>query len=113
MDDTIASISTALGNGGIGIVRLSGKDTFKIIDKIFKPKNKDGKIVGYTMKYGNIVDREKIVDEVLVSYFVSPKSYTTEDMCEINTHGGTIVERKILDICLKNGARLANPRRIY
>ena len=109
MDDTIVSISTALGNGGIGIVRLSGKDTFKIINKIFVPKNKDKKINGYTMKYGNIVDNNKIIDEVLVSYFVSPKSYTTEDMCEINTHGGVIVEKRILEICIRKGARLAEP----
>lgn len=109
MDETIASISTALGSGGIGIVRLSGKNAFEIIKKIFVPKNDDNKIAGYTMKYGNIVDNGKIVDEVLVSYFVGPKSYTTENMCEINTHGGTVVERKILQLCLKNGARLAEP----
>lgn len=88
---------------------MSGKDSFKIIKNIFIPKNKDDKIKGYTMKYGNIVDGDKIVDEVLVSYFVSPKSYTKEDMCEINSHGGMVVEREILELCLKNGAELANP----
>ena len=94
---TIASISTAPGIGGIGIIRMSGKDTFKILDKIFKQKNeKDiAEIAGYTIKYGHIVDEDKIVDEVLVSYFKAPKSYTTEDMCEINSHGGTIIMREI------------------
>ena len=108
---TIASISTAPGIGGIGIIRMSGKDTFKILDKIFKQKNeKDiAEIAGYTIKYGHIVDEDKIVDEVLVSYFKAPKSYTTEDMCEINSHGGTIIMREILSLCIKNGAELAEP----
>ena len=66
-------------------------------------------IKGYTMKYGHIVDNNEIIDEVLVTYFKKPKSYTTEDMCEINTHGGNIVTRKILELCLKNGANLAEP----
>lgn len=108
-NNTIVAISTATGSAGIGIIRMSGKDSFKIIKNIFIPKNKDDKIKGYTMKYGNIVDGDKIVDEVLVSYFVSPKSYTKEDMCEINSHGGMVVEREILELCLKNGAELANP----
>ena len=108
---TIVSIATAPGIGGIGIIRMSGDKTFEIIEKIFKPKNpqKIEDIKGYSIKYGNIVDREEIIDEVLVSYFKSPKSYTTEDMCEINSHGGNIVEKKILEICLKNGAELAEP----
>ena len=106
---TIASISTAPGIGGIGIIRMSGKDTFTILDKIFEQKNKKSidEIQGYTIKYGNIVDDGKVVDEVLVSYFKAPKSYTTEDMCEINSHGGTVIMRKILELCLKNGAELA------
>ncbi len=111
MENTIAAISTAAGNGGIGIVRLSGKNTFNIINKIFIPKNKENKIKGYNIKYGNIINpkNNELIDEVLVSYFVSPKSYTKEDMCEINTHGGMIVEKKILEICLENGAELAQP----
>ena len=95
---TIAAISTATGNGGIGIVRMSGKNSFEILNKIFIPINKnDNEIKGYSMKFGYIVDpktNEKI-DEVLVSYFVGPKSYTTENMCEINSHGGIIVEKMI------------------
>lgn len=108
---TIAAISTAPGIGGIGIIRMSGKDCFKILEKIFKQKKyqniKD--IKGYSIKYGNIVDDKQIVDEVLVSYFKSPSSYTSENMCEINSHGGIVIMNKILDLCLKNGAELAEP----
>ena len=111
MEKTIVAISTANGNGGIGIIRLSGKNTFDIIKKIFKPKNSSEEIKGYSMKYGNIINpkNNEIIDEVLVSYFIAPKSYTTENMCEINSHGGMIVEKKILEICLENGAELAQP----
>lgn len=84
---TIVAISTSPGVGGIGIVRMSGEDTFNIINKIFKAKNEKD-IKPYTMKYGHIVDpkTKKIIDEVLVSYFFAPKSYTAENMCEINSH---------------------------
>ena len=80
------------------------------MQKIFKPKNK-GEIKGYTIKYGNIVksENDEIIDEVLVSYFIAPKSYTKENMCEINSHGGIVVENQILEECLKNGAVLAEP----
>ena len=108
--DVIAAISTATGSGGIGIVRMSGKKCFEILNKIFKPINNQVEPAGYSMKYGYIVDENNnIVDEVLVSYFFEPKSYTTENMCEINSHGGIVVERKILELCLKNGANLAEP----
>lgn len=107
--ETIAAISTATGNGGIGIIRMSGKECFNILEKIFKPIKKSENICGYTIKYGHIMDGDNIVDEVLVSYFKAPKSYTTENMCEINSHGGFIVERRILELCLKNGAELAEP----
>ena len=108
---TIASISTAPGIGGIGIVRISGENTFKIIEKIFIPKTQSSidEIKGYTLKYGNIIENGNIIDEVLVSYFKAPKSYTTENMCEINSHGGNIIVKKILELCLKNGADLAEP----
>ena len=107
---TIAAISTAPGNAGIGIIRLSGEKCFEILDKIFVPKHK-GEIKGYTMKYGHIISAssKEIIDEVLVSYFVAPNSYTRENMCEINSHGGMVVENKILEECLKNGAMLAEP----
>lgn len=107
---TIAAISTATGKGGIGIIRMSGDNCFEILEKIFQPKNK-GEIKGYSIKYGNIINSEtnEIIDEVLVSYFIKPRSYTTENMCEINSHGGIIVEKAILEQCLKNGATLAEP----
>ena len=90
---------------------MSGKNCFEILEKIFNPKKKEKieNIKGYTMKYGYIVENEKIIDEVLVSYFKEPMSYTTENMCEINSHGGNIVMKKILELCLKNGAQLAEP----
>ena len=107
--ETIVAISTPPGNSGIGIVRLSGEKCFDIIGKLFIPKN-DGLIKGYSIKYGNIIDdNNEIIDEVLVSYFISPKSYTGENMCEINSHGNNIILKQILDLCLKNGAKLAEP----
>ena len=108
---TIAAISTATGNSGIGIIRMSGENCFEILNKIFIPKNKNDESKGYKIKYGNIINPKtnEIIDEVLVSYFIAPKSYTTENMCEINSHGGNIVTRKILNLCLENGAILAEP----
>lgn len=107
---TIAAISTAPGIGGIGIIRISGKESFSVLEKIFKPKN-NSPIQGYKIKYGKIINPEtkKVIDEVLVSYFVEPKSYTTENMCEINSHGGIAIVKEILELCLKNGAELAEP----
>ena len=108
---TIAAISTAPGIGGIGIIRMSGENCFNILEKIFKQKKyqdiKD--IKGYSIKYGNIIDGDEIIDEVLVSYFKNPNSYTAENMCEINSHGGIVIMNKILDLCIKNGAELAEP----
>lgn len=109
---TIAAISTAPGIGGIGIIRMSGEETFEILKKFFIPKKyeKIEKIKGYSIKYGNIIDENKnIIDEVLVSYFKAPKSYTSENMCEINSHGGSVIMNKILDICIRNGAVIAEP----
>lgn len=90
---------------------MSGDNCFDVLNKIFRPKKEENieNIKGYTIKYGVIVENDNIVDEVLVSYFKAPRSYTTENMCEINTHGGNIVIRKILELCLKNGANLAEP----
>ena len=91
---------------------MSGKNCFEILDKIFIPKNKKDieEIPGYTIKYGHIKNKNnEIVDEVLVSYFKEPKSYTTENMCEINSHGGNIVMKQILELCIENGAELAEP----
>ena len=90
---------------------MSGKNCFDVLEKIFEPKKKQNieDIKGYSIKYGNIVENGNVIDEVLVSYFKEPKSYTTENMCEINSHGGNIIVKKILELCLKNGAELAEP----
>lgn len=109
---TIAAISTAPGIGGIGIIRMSGENCFEILNKFFVPIKKEPieSIKGYTMKFGYVVDKDdNRIDEVLVSFFKAPKSYTTENMCEINSHGGLVIMNKILDLCLRNGAELAEP----
>ena len=107
MTDTIVAISTALGVGAISIVRLSGKEAINIVNKIFKGKDLT-KVNTHTINYGYIIDEnEEIVDEVLVSVMKSPKTFTTEDIVEINCHGGIIATNKVLEICLNNGARLA------
>lgn len=113
--ETIAAISTATGNGGIGIIRMSGENCFNVLEKIFRTSKNNKinieKIKGYTIQYGYIIDNKtnEIIDEVLVSFFKNPKSYTRENMCEINSHGGMVVEKRILEECLKNGAILAEP----
>ena len=106
---TIAAISTAMGNSGIGIIRMSGDESFDIIRKIFKTKSEKVDIKPNTINYGYIVSGDEIIDEVLVSFFKSPKSFTTENMVEINSHGGIVIMNKILDLCIKNGAELAEP----
>lgn len=90
---------------------MSGQLCFEVLDKMFIPKNKQSieEIKGYTIKYGNIVDNGEVIDEVLVSYFKAPKSYTMENMCEINSHGGNIIVKKDIRIVFKNGAELAEP----
>ena len=105
--NTIAAISTPTGNGGVGIIRISGNDAMTIIKKIFVPA-KLGDIKPFSFKLGHIIDENKeIIDQVLVSYFKAPKSYTGEDVCEINCHGGNISVQRILETVLKNGATLA------
>lgn len=108
---TIAAISTAPGIGGIGIIRMSGENCFEILNRVFEQKNFQNieDIKGYSIKYGFIMENNNIIDEVLVSYFKAPKSYTAENMCEINSHGGIVIMNKILDLCLRNGAELAEP----
>ena len=111
--NTIVAISTAPGNAGIGIIRLSGDESFDIIRKIFKTKDELVNIKPNTIRYGYIASGDEIIDEALVSFFKAPKSFTTENMCEINSHGGTIIMQRILELCLENGAILAEPRRVY
>jgi len=109
--ETIAAISTAPGLGGIGIIRITGDKAFKILLKMFKSTKvkKIEDIVPNTIIYGKIYDESRMVDEVLVSFFKSPNSYTKEDLVEINTHGGSIVMKEILNLVLKKGAMLAEP----
>ena len=104
--DTIAAISTALGPSAINIVRMSGDDVFSIIDKLFKGPNLS-QVKSHTIHYGKIVDEGKQVDEVLVSVFRAPKTFTAEDMVEINCHGGSYVAQRILELLIAHGARLA------
>ena len=106
MDDTIVAISTALGEGAISIIRMSGNEAVTILKKVFKHKNLDS-IKSHTIYYGYIVDGEDIIDEVLVSIMLKPKTYTREDVVEINAHGGITTTNKILEVLIKNGARLA------
>ena len=108
--DTIAAISTPLGEGAIGIVRLSGTDSFAIAQKIFKGKDLS-KVESHTLNYGHIVDpqNQEILDEVMVGAMRSPKTFTREDIIEINTHGGIAVTNEILQLVIREGARMAEP----
>ena len=108
MNDTIVAISTALGVGAISIVRLSGNESIDIVNKCFKGKDLT-KVESHTINYGHIYDKKEIIDEVLVSIMKAPKTYTTEDVVEINCHGGIISTKRILETMLNNGARLAEP----
>ena len=113
LDDTIAAVSTPVGEGGIGIVRLSGRDALKVADRIFL--SKDGKMPSsfrtYTVHYGHIAEKstKRLIDEVILTVMRSPGSYTKEDVVEINCHSGIASLRSILDLVLKNGAMLAEP----
>ena len=109
IDDTIAAIATAPGEGGIGIIRISGEKSLKVAQSIFKSKS--GKLIKdyntRTLIYGTIVDGEKVIDEVLLAYMKGPNSYTAEDVIEINCHGGFISVKKILELILSKDVRLA------
>ncbi|HHV28524.1 tRNA uridine-5-carboxymethylaminomethyl(34) synthesis GTPase MnmE [Acetivibrio mesophilus] len=110
-EDTIAAISTPHGTGGVGIIRISGDKAFEIAQKIFQGK-KDFKLIrSHTINYGKIINPENgnILDEVLVSKMEKPKTFTREDVVEINCHGGLIVLKNILELCINQGARLAEP----
>lgn len=108
MNDTIVAISTTMGVGAISIVRLSGKEAISIANKSFKEKNLE-EVPTHTIHYGHIYDGEELVDEVLISIMRGPRSFTAEDIVEINCHGGIITTNKILETMLNNGARLAEP----
>ena len=108
MNDTIVAISTALGVGAISIVRLSGNEAIEIVNNCFKGKDLT-KVESHTINYGHIIDNDEVIDEVLVSIMKAPKTYTTEDVVEINCHGGIISTKRILETMLTRGARLAEP----
>lgn len=110
--DTIAAISTAVSESGIGIIRVSGDEAVAVVDSIFKTKS--GKSIlnqmeSHTIRYGYIFDGDELIDEVMVSLMKAPKSFTTEDTVEVNCHGGILVMHRILEVIIKNGARLAEP----
>ena len=109
--ETIAAVATALNDSGIGIIRVSGDEAIEIVNKIYRsPGNK--KLVDFashTINYGFIYDGEELIDEVMVSIFKAPRSYTAEDTVEINCHGGVLVTNKVLETVIKNGARIAEP----
>jgi len=107
--DTIAAISTGMSNSGIGIVRLSGVESFTIIDRIYQGNKKLSKEASHTIHYGHIIDENEVIDEVLVSVMREPKTFTGEDTVEINCHGGAFVVNKVLDLVIRNGARPAEP----
>ncbi len=108
MYETVAAISTPRGEGGIGIVRISGDESLNILEKIFKPINKKVReLESHTINFGHIYNKEKIIDEVLVSIMKAPKTYTKEDIVEINCHGGFLITQKVLEVVLNNGAMLA------
>ena len=108
MDDTIAAISTTQGVGAISIIRISGKNSIDIVNNIFRGKNLK-KVETHTINYGYIIDSDEIIDEVLVSVMKTPKTFTREDIVEINCHGGISTTNKILELVLRSGARLAEP----
>ncbi|MBI5143960.1 MAG: tRNA uridine-5-carboxymethylaminomethyl(34) synthesis GTPase MnmE [Candidatus Omnitrophica bacterium] len=110
-DGTIAAVSTPIGEGGIGIVRLSGPEALKIVNEIFVSKNggKPSQYETYTTHYGRIVNDSRYIDEVLLTVMKAPKSYTKEDIVEINCHGGIQAVRKVLELVVKCGARIAEP----
>lgn len=115
-EDTIAAISTPVAVGGIGIIRISGKDALQIVSRIFKAKKSTfniANVTSHTLHYGHIYDTtqkgEYILDEVLVSFMLGPNTYTKEDVVEINSHGGVMVMKSILAVVLKQGARIAEP----
>ena len=108
MEDTIAAISTALGIGAISIIRVSGNEAIPMVNQIFKGPDLTKK-ESHTITYGHIIDQEKIIDEVLVSIMKAPKTFTREDIVEINTHGGIATTNRVLELLLRNGCRLADP----
>lgn len=111
-EDTIAAITTGMTNAGVGIIRISGDQACEVADKVFRAENKEkqaSNMKSYTAAFGKVYDGEEIIDEAILLVMKAPHTYTCEDVCELQCHGGIVVLRKILDIVLKNGARAAEP----
>lgn len=110
MEDTIVAISTAVANSGISIIRISGEDAFHIAGSLMKLSESEvEKIKTHTIRYGHIYNDEEVIDEVLVSFMKAPKTYTRENVVEINCHGGAFITKKVLETVINKGARLAEP----
>ena len=109
--DTICAIATAMGEGGIAIIRVSGSEALDVVSKVFRAKNDFNikEMKSYTMKYGFIYDGEDLIDEVIISFMKGPRSFTAEDVVEINCHGGVVSTNKVLEAVIKAGARIAEP----
>ena len=112
LKDTIAAVATGMNNAGIGIIRISGDNAISIVNNIFVPHIENRTIESlnsYEAVYGHIVDNQQIIDEVIVLVMKAPSTYTKEDVVEINCHGGIIIIRKIIELVVKRGARIAEP----
>jgi tRNA modification GTPase len=113
LDDTIAAISTPIGEGGLAVVRLSGEDALNVADRCFVPigkmSHKPSQAVSHTLHYGHIVHAGKVVDEVMLAVLRAPRTYTREHMVEISCHGGILPAKAVLEAVLASGARLALP----
>jgi tRNA modification GTPase len=108
MEDTIAAISTPIGEGGIAIIRVSGPRAFDVADRVFHSRR--GRASGFpthTLHFGTVGDNGHVIDQVMLAVMRATRTYTTEDTIEINCHGGVLTARKILALCLQSGARLA------
>ena len=112
VNDTIAAIATGMGNAGVGIIRISGKNAVEVVSKVFRPANEEKKIESmksYTAAFGQVYDGDKELDEGILLLMRAPHTYTCEDVCELQCHGGMVVLRNVLAAVIKNGARLAEP----
>jgi tRNA modification GTPase len=111
-EDTIVALATPQGVGAIAVIRLSGKNAIRITNDVFKGKDLE-KQESHTIHFGTIRDGERIIDEVLVSLFIAPKSFTKENVVEISTHGSSYIVNQVIKLLIRKGARPARPGRVY
>src|SRR5947208_3949431 len=107
--ETIAAISTAAGEAAIALIRISGKDAIEVADKVFRGKQRPSDLASQTQHLGEIIENGAVIDQVMLAAHRAPASYTGEDLVEISCHGGTLVTAKVLEVCLRAGARAARP----